>query len=274
MSHAVLPLIVHEDDGFHERIKDGIPPSDANEYLLRVRYEAETIPDIIVSETIDCRQYDENQTPNMPHLQEIVQVPLYLQMSQEEENRVLAEFADLRQLLVYLSTVNPFKERIPVPKMRNENGWIAFFFGELDDCEKEEDDQEEEEVVDTFTYGHLPTTQLILQLDQVITRYLLEYHIRWLDSVNVVLSEERALWIYALLAHLDKPVHASVAGSIRHLLRRLCVLRSSFERTENEEGEDEMDQSDVCKDRLLGLNVLICITGKFFGQIEDKKLSL
>jgi survival of motor neuron protein-interacting protein 1 len=94
---------------------------------------------------------------------------------------------------------------------------------------------------------------LIIQLDQVITRRLLEYQTEWLESEE--LSRARAVWIYALLARLDKPVYANVAATIRQLLRRCWELRGKIK-----DGKDT---------RLKPLNVIITLTGEFFSQLHE-----
>ncbi|CAH0480849.1 unnamed protein product [Peronospora belbahrii] len=100
-----------------------------------------------------------------------------------------------------------------------------------------------------------PHLRLLLQFDQVLTRRLLDYHATWLSDEVMLLSRARAVWIYALLARLDKHVHAGVAATIRQILRRCWTLRCNLEAP-----------SDI---QLKSLNILIVITGCFFGQLHD-----
>ncbi|ETN17391.1 hypothetical protein PPTG_05204 [Phytophthora nicotianae INRA-310] len=123
--------------------------------------------------------------------------------------------------------------------MSDEEGWIGFFFGKPG----------------TELSATPPHLRLLLQFDQVLTRRLLDYHAAWLSEEMTPLSRARAVWIYALLARLDKPVHASVAATIRQILRRCWTLRSELE------APPEI--------QLKSLNILIVIAGDFFGQLHD-----
>ncbi|CAI5701148.1 unnamed protein product [Peronospora effusa] len=236
------------------RMRQGLPPQDVQEYLWRVRIEAEGIPDVVVAPDINPRQFDAQQTSNMPKLQSFG-----LQATDPErvphdkwEKEVLADFAELRQLLARWEAIGPPKAetlkpgdvpieilRTNVPRMSDEDGWIAFFFGKSG----------------TETAATPPHLRLLLQFDQVLTRRLLDYHATWLSDEMMSLSRARAVWIYALLARLDKPVHAGVAATIRQILRCCWTLRCDLEAP-----------SDL---QLKSLNILIVITGDFFGQLHD-----
>ncbi|GMF30367.1 unnamed protein product [Phytophthora lilii] len=237
------------------RMQQGLPPQDVQEYLWRVRLEAEGIPDVVVAPDVDPRQFDAQQTSNMPKLQSFGlretdpdRVP-----DDKWKRELLADFAELRQLIARWEAIGPPKAetvhagdvpieilRTKVPRMSDEDGWSFFFFGKPGS-----------EV--SATPPHL---RLLLQFDQVLTRRLLDYHAAWLSDEDAApLSRARAVWIYALLARLDKPVHANVAATIRQVLRRCWTLRSELEAP-----------SEI---QLKSLNILIVIAGDFFGQLHD-----
>ncbi|TYZ60481.1 hypothetical protein PybrP1_006925 [[Pythium] brassicae (nom. inval.)] len=230
MMAAVLPVDgVVDVEAVVRRMQRGEPPADVHEYLWRVRIEAEGIPDVVVAAHVDPRQFDARQTANMPLLAPLA-VPADPALLPRESWRraLLADFAELRQLIARWQELGaPESEpsvsageellRTLVPRMADADGWRAFFFGRA------------------ATPPHL---RLLLQFDQVLTRRLLEYHAEWLEDVTA-LSRARAVWVYALLARLDKPVHAGVAATIRQLLRRCWHLRGGLrlEGGEREEGE-------------------------------------
>ncbi|KAF1333544.1 Gem-associated protein 2, partial [Globisporangium splendens] len=274
MMAAVLPVDGADSvdiQAIVRRMQQGVPPSDVQEYLWRVRIEAEGIPDIVVSD-VDPRQFDANQTANMPSLPSFADTSVDAKLLPTDgwKHALLADFAELRQLIVRWQELGPpetepsamdpidgdgdkgdgFVEptlRTAVPRMSDEDGWKAFFFGKPDSA------------ID----GTPPHLRLLLQFDQVLTRRLLAYHTDWLEEEGVLLSRARAVWIYALLARLDKPVHAGVAATIRQLLRRCWLLRNEFS------SSDDDDDDDVWALRLKSLNVLITITGDFFAQLHE-----
>uniref|UniRef100_M4C4K0 Gem-associated protein 2 n=1 Tax=Hyaloperonospora arabidopsidis (strain Emoy2) TaxID=559515 RepID=M4C4K0_HYAAE len=237
-----------------QRMHQGLPPQDVQEYLWRVRLEAEAIPDFVVASDVDPRQFDAQQTRNMPTLQSFgVKSTATDRIPDDWWTRdLLADFAELRQLIARWESIGPPRTetnragngsnesvRTNVPKMSDEDGWVLFFFGKSG----------------FETLATPPHLRLLLQFDQVLTRKLLDYHAAWLSEEMTSLSRARAVWMYALMARLDKPVHAAVAATIRQILRRCWTLRCELE-----------TPSEV---QLKSLNVLIVITGDFFGQLHD-----
>ncbi|ETI34436.1 hypothetical protein L914_18328 [Phytophthora nicotianae] len=236
------------------RMQQGLPPQDVQEYLWRVRLEAEGIPDVVVAPDVDPRQFDAQQTSNMPKLQTfgLEETDPKRTPDNKWKRDLLADFAELRQLIARWEAIGAPKAetvrdgdtpieilRTKVPRMSDEKGWIGFFFGKPG----------------TELSATPPHLRLLLQFDQVLTRRLLDYHAAWLSEEMTPLSRARAVWIYALLARLDKPVHASVAATIRQILRRCWTLRSELE------APPEI--------QLKSLNILIVIAGDFFGQLHD-----
>ncbi|CAI5714874.1 unnamed protein product [Hyaloperonospora brassicae] len=236
-----------------QRMQEGFPPQDVQEYLWRVRLEAEDLPDIVVASDVDARQYDAQQTSNIPTLQSFGDEKTTLDRLPDEEwtRNLLADFAELRQLIARWECVGPppaeahgagdganERARTKVPKMSDEDGWALFFFGKPG----------------FETSATPPHLRLLLQFDQVLTRKLLDYHAAWLSEEATSLSRARAVWMYALMARLDKPVHAGVAATIRQILRRCWILRCELEMPSGVQ--------------LKSLNVLIVIAGHFFGQLH------
>eukprot|EP00586_Coscinodiscus_wailesii_P023485 CAMPEP_0172520214 /NCGR_PEP_ID=MMETSP1066-20121228/291874_1 /TAXON_ID=671091 /ORGANISM="Coscinodiscus wailesii, Strain CCMP2513" /LENGTH=354 /DNA_ID=CAMNT_0013302935 /DNA_START=74 /DNA_END=1139 /DNA_ORIENTATION=- len=131
----------------------------------------------------------------------------------------------------------------------------------------DDDDEEEEECFDGMEdaeveergcewmsniprEGHLPTTKLLLQMDQVMTRRVLLHHIDYICD-GWCLTEKRLAWVYALLARLEKPLHRDDDALLRRFLRECCRERAKM----TERGKV-----------LASLNVIIAIVGVYFEQ--------
>ena len=106
------------------------------------------------------------------------------------------------------------------------------------------------ETVDT-PQGTLPSVRLLLQFDFVMTQRLVAMHVRWLDSC--ALSHNRALWLYALLARLHKPLHRDTCAVLRQLVKRLLALRDSCEEP-------------------AALNALLVLAGRYFDQASADEI--
>ena len=73
--------------------------------------------------------------------------------------------------------------------------------------------------------GYKPTTSLIVQLDQVLTRTLFHHHVHYLCEWKFPLSYNRCLWMYTLLANIEKPWHREECCGVRRVLRECCERR-------------------------------------------------
>jgi gem associated protein 2 len=100
--------------------------------------------------------------------------------------------------------------------------------------------------------GYAPTTLLMLQLDQVMIRRVLAHLVHYIQEGWHPSSPQRTLWLYALLARLEKPVHRNEAAILYALLQALTLVRASTRHDERQ--------------ALARLNTLIVITGLYFEQ--------
>jgi hypothetical protein len=98
-----------------------------------------------------------------------------------------------------------------------------------------------------------PTVPLLLQMDQVMTRRILSHMVSLLVEDEYDLTPQRTLWIYALLARLEKPLHRNEEAMLRNLLRHCCRVRS------------EADPPSE-KDNLSSVNTIIAIVSTYFEQ--------
>ena len=85
------------------------------------------------------------------------------------------------------------------------------------------------------------------------------------------MSTARALWIYSLLARLEKPVFQDTAAVLRSLYRRCCEQRAALAILAPNDSEDSVECTEVeDPDNILAaLNLMIALTGQYFGQGEN-----
>ncbi|KAG5190802.1 survival motor neuron interacting protein 1-domain-containing protein [Tribonema minus] len=160
----VLP--VYDDDFTRDEIlaraKLGEPPLSAEEYLLRVRYEAEGIPDVVtadpsVTETVGSQHSASSSSAAaaavaaaastyIPRLEPVVTCSKSLLAADEWEREALAAFVDIRQYLVYWASQGVGSkylvywtsqgvgskesgQRVEVPALKDEQGWHIYCLG-------------------------------------------------------------------------------------------------------------------------------------------------
>ena len=114
--------------------------------------------------------------------------------------------------------------------------------------------------------GHPPTTSLLLQLDQVLVRAVFHHHVHYLVEWKMALTRDRATWLYALLARMEKPLHREECVGVRGVLRECCRRRWELELPTGEEKGRDDDDSKRAREQLALLNTLIAITGVYFEQ--------
>lgn len=99
----------------------------------------------------------------------------------------------------------------------------------------------------------LPTLSTILGMDSVARVSMLRKRIKLAETMTS-LSKNDCAWLFALFATVDTPLNADTSASVRDLLRKCASLRAE---------KSELD------DEVVMLNILITISGKYFGQSEN-----
>lgn len=231
------------------------PPTSAEEYLLRVRLEAERLPKVTTAASAkEKRRNDEAKTTNVVLSTDIVResnLPTWHETVQAKEELLphpqwtddaLASFATARE---YIESRREEADSgldasdSDLPDINDEDGWFMFCF---------EGD------------GHPPLLSIMLRMDPMTVQSMLAYHVDWLseemDDEIVRFPTHRAVWLYAILVCIDMPLNSDVASDIRRLLVLCTAVRSRLNRSSGEERV------------LASLNTLIAITGRFFHQNE------
>lgn len=103
----------------------------------------------------------------------------------------------------------------------------------------------------TSAVGHPPQMAVLASLDQVLTNYLLQWHVNW-AMVTPDITDLSMRWLYALLAQIQKPVALESSSQLSKLLRHCIKVRGQI-----------TDSNDV---RLLSLHMLTALAGGYFGQ--------
>ena len=182
------------------------------------------------------------------------------------------------------------EKTIAVPPMKDRAGWHEFCVGKQDSEGNAGDyfqddsdntnmrDTEESDVIGMTdndvplwrqglppeTGFHLPTTSLLLQMDQVMVRRVLS-HLTYFVCEGWALTPARSAWLYALATRMDRPVHRDDAVEIYKLVKRLTAMRAELKPPLiAQENEDSLSKT---TDTLLGrINTLILIFAVYFEQ--------
>ncbi|KAF0895925.1 hypothetical protein E2562_017567 [Oryza meyeriana var. granulata] len=98
-----------------------------------------------------------------------------------------------------------------------------------------------------------PTLTMIGSMDAVSRAATLRNYIDMIQSLDK-LSRNECLWLFALCVSVDTPLDAETCASLRSLLRKCANILAT---------KSEMD------DEVAMLNILIAISGRFFGQYDN-----
>ena len=219
-------------------------PQTVEAFVRRMRKESRQLGDVFLADDEAENSRRRSTESNLPETKETMPV--------EWARSVLADFSDLRLALEAHAAAGVGGKsgpRMPVPRLKDSRGWHRFCFGDTEACPDSSDD-EESETVET-PRGTLPSVRLLLQFDFVMTQRLVAMHARWLDSCS--LSHNRALWLYALLARLHKPLHRDTCAVLRQLVKRLLALRDSCEEP-------------------AALSALLVLAGRYFDQASADEI--
>ena len=195
-------------------------------------------------------------------------------------DRILDDFSSLRLYLAACSegeigSRSGASPAFQVPPMKNSWDWHVFCLGRAeargdqyyddDGCTSDSTDASGcgPPAMTIYAGPHAPTASLLCQLDQVMVRRVLGHHALYLTDGGVVMTTSRAMWIYALLARLSKPLHGDDAATMGVILRECCRRRNGL-RLRGAEGMEEEDAPS--RETLRLLNVLIAVVGVYFQQ--------
>jgi hypothetical protein len=311
------------------RMARGEPPASAEEYLLRVRLQADAMPEVLggggndddgnsysnnysnnYSNTADTADTAEPTEPavggveqdgataaenspsyvvsssssssSSPHpslrglLPDFARCPVDLRPDAAWQRRCAACFSECRQYMRRAQSKFPDRaaaaRAADLPPLNDGYAWEKLCFG-----------KSRGKGGATRGKAHPPLLSIVLSLGQPELLRLLNRHIKWLcanalpndrggaeDSTATPastpasalaggsLSRARAVWLYALMAGLEKPLHRNTAAMLRQLGRHCASLRA----TSIVSAKDP---------RLASLNVLLTLIEFAFGQGQQSR---
>uniref|UniRef100_A0A8I6YZ09 Gem-associated protein 2 n=3 Tax=Hordeum vulgare subsp. vulgare TaxID=112509 RepID=A0A8I6YZ09_HORVV len=97
-----------------------------------------------------------------------------------------------------------------------------------------------------------PTLTMIRKMDAVSRAATLRNYIGMIQSFDA-LSRNDCLWLFALCVAVEPPLDAETCASLRSMLRKCSTILAT---------KSEMD------DEVVMLNILVAISGRYFGQYE------
>ena len=120
-----------------------------------------------------------------------------------------------------------------------------------------------EQILESETPIRQPVLSFIAFLPQKAVEALLQWHVEWFceednldNGEEIRLDHDSCLWLYALLAVLEKPVSPDNVFTIRQLCR-FCRKMRSF-----------LCDSEVDHKNLAAVNLIILIISRFFDQFD------
>lgn len=161
------------------------------------------------------------------------------------------------------------------PKSRSINWWKEFCFGNKNNsdnsssesesiCESEQTNADtpqsnssslntNDKTSSSSSRGQLPLLSIVCEMSQDEVIHVLDYNVKWIRQFGF--SNKNGIWIYALLANLEKPLISEVYSTLRELSRVCSEVRSKIE---------SQDQTKT----LIPLNLIICLIGRYFNQCD------
>lgn len=237
---------------------DSGPPVDGFEYLRRVRHEANTVPDVMVSPTIDPRAFDHKQTRGyVPELAgyKPPKCPDCARPDKRWQREFLSDFSDLR---ARVSRTAARREMSGRPA----GGGQGLALASRAALERMNDGEEPEGV----------SFDLLIGCDELSAGAAFRAHARALASRlaeerdELALGTERsaparmharAAWFYALASRVGLPLDAETSASVRALARALATRRSKV----TSSSDPSLPHIQVC----------LAVAGKYFGQFGSEE---
>ncbi|KAK9500513.1 hypothetical protein O3M35_001763 [Rhynocoris fuscipes] len=214
------------------------PPTNGHEYLLSVRNEARSYPDV-VAVPINRSKF-KKQTVYVaedvkPEISNSFLPSEEWQLWQcEQLDKVRADIATKRDSM-NTQIIGSRKDKVPTEDAQ-ESVWFNYCF----------DDNHHEE--------KYPFLFEVLQLSQTSLNNLLAYFCNWLQEGKISFTHSTCQWLYAFFCCLEIPLLPDTCCSLRRIAQEAVNVRSKLQEF-NEEN-------------LIRLNLIICIVGKYFRQID------
>ena len=220
------------------------PPTSAEDYLMRVRWEGEQLPNVLTAAAGSAAAV----AAAAAAVSGALAAPTVL--SEEERARLpggrwsaefLSSFAEHRQYVARWAARRAADESVmpapgDVPDATDEAGWREYCFGS--DRAK----------------GHAPLVSVLVGLDDSTTLAVLDAHVRWLADCERA-SNARAVWLFGLGARLAKPLSEAARETLQQLVAEGVRMRGAAR--------------EPSARALAPSNIIIAI-GAFFGIVDSE----
>lgn len=235
-----------------------------------MRLEASTLPPVLTS-TSDTTPPQHSSTAvtagfpsKLPPPPEWVIPPVLW------KNALLQEFQQLREYCArWLERLPALVEAgevsIPlIPKRRNAVAWFKLCFGEgvaipravLKQHRAKDEAKDASKKLVYAPHGRPPLLDFVLHIDHGTVEHLLKDHIYSVEEKSA-LQTHRALWLFALLTRLEKPLTGDMAADLTRLTRVCRIKRDAIS---VEESKDKTEE-------IAALNIVIVICEEHFRQV-------
>ncbi|XP_059084525.1 gem-associated protein 2-like [Tigriopus californicus] len=273
MQRALGPLEGDSSDDADSSLSDtdvNVEAMDGIQFLRRAQKEAKKLPHVVVASNIEELRTKSGQAmqPQFVSRRKTDLPPKYLPNSDWQRKQV-ADFSDIRTKVsrhfAWLRTqpLDLHPEKINLPSNSDEKGWALFCFGsafwselvqaKIADGESEIEEDPLEQPQQTIVSGQSPLTTVFFYLKPRILTAVIEYVASWCELLGG-LRPEMALWVYSLLANLEKPLHPDIGSAIRTI-----AISASQER-------HKLANENRGLEEISPLTLIICIVSKYFSQ--------
>lgn len=227
------------------------PPADAAEYLRRVQKEASALGSVKRAKDIDPDSFKHKQTSYLPKIELAMACPEAFRPDPEWEQAFAANFSAIRDSVAKVQPLELSQE--PLPGLRDAKSWLYFVMGSNATLERTEEEEDEKasssgggakkgessssaadssaSALSRESSGHLPVLSLLCRFDQVTIRMLIELLTR--TDFTSTFGYHLCVWLFALLAQLDKPLNDDMSFVLRNLFRKLSRTRASQKKEGN-----------------------------------------
>lgn len=220
-----------EDTG--EEFDMDIPPTSGNEYLRRVQLEAFRCPDVVVA-NLDTSRFSNRQTVRFNNSSECAPPPEGFAPSRDWQKHQVSSFSATRQKLArHKALMKNKREKCPIklPRPEDKSKWKSICYG----C---------------ASPTVVPLLSIMATMPQHVVETVISYNTSWIQEEGF--RSEMGVWLYALLACLEKPLHPEACSTIRALARACAMARKVLTSKDDE--------------RLPPLNLIICLIAQYFSQ--------
>ncbi|CAF3678061.1 unnamed protein product [Rotaria sp. Silwood1] len=260
LSKQVLPTI----DDNNDMIDMNKMPTTGEEYLRQVRFEASQLPNFQTATKTNQNLTTSSKSKKHAWLKlfsstnTIPDVPIKHIISNDWQNEQCLAFSNVRndffQMRDQLRIIN---KKYRIVKLKNINDYWKFCFGNDIPFQSPLSSLEIDEQLQI--QNPLPTMTKMISLTQPQLHELLQYEIDWLKQCGY--SLHLALYIYATLVSIEKPIDEDVMYTIRQTCIAWKQIRTKLLNPNDNDYPVDDTLIKIC-------DLFICIIGRYFGQFD------